>query len=85
MFVNLVSGERFVNIDAVKIVHPAVIKAVEIVALVMPDYGELIVTKPACTTVPHQVVLDQTGSVVVASPGSGAYCVMKPAATVVLR
>jgi hypothetical protein len=54
--VNLDTGENFVNINAVKIAHQAVKKAMEIVAAVHPASGEIIVTTNACTTVPLQNV-----------------------------
>jgi hypothetical protein len=82
--VNLDIGEIFVSINAVKIVHQTVIKAMEIVAAALPDYGELLVTKPACTSVPRQAVLNQMASVIVASPGSGVYCATKHVAKIVL-
>jgi hypothetical protein len=81
--VNLDIGEIYVNINAVKIVHQIVIKAMEIVPVALLDYGEQLVTKHACTSVPRQAVLDPMASVIVASPGCGVHFATKHVAKIV--
>jgi hypothetical protein len=81
--VNLDTGGIFVNMNAVKVVHQAVIKAMEIVVAALPVFGEQIVTTNAYTTVSLQAVLDQTDNAVLASLDIGVYCVMKHVAMVV--
>jgi hypothetical protein len=55
----------------------------DIAVLAKAVIGEIIVTKPACTTVPRQAVVDQTDNVVLAALDFGVYYVMKHVAMVV--
>lgn len=59
------------KINAVKIAHLVVAKAVETVAAADPVSGEIIVTNFVLTTVHHQAVYDQLDSAAVARPGIG--------------
>jgi hypothetical protein len=53
-----VIGETFVTKHAAMVVYQIVLRIKEIVAVALSDFGVIIVTKPACTTVPRQAVLD---------------------------